>query len=470
MVSLYKFCSWASFCCMAAIVLLSPWCFAAWEMWFFWPFVALIFVSLLFFSLRLISSAWAGESAAGDGRLKAVLVLSWLVFLAYAFVRFVQADVFMDAEKSFLLLLTPFLLGVQIVFGFDRKKSEMLWMIVLVNLFVLGLYGVVNHIGWKSTHVLWRPGYSQYIAESRATGTYFCPDHFAGIMELAFSLALGILLARGTDKKYRLFALAVAAIALVGVVMSKSRGGGMTLIVIGAVVLAVGFMQWPVALRWYWRATVAGVAGLVLIAFCHYENSYMTRFKEHFGWSQLRGKPFSEMTDGVKSRLIASCRGQMYSAALRAWKTNPVFGIGPGMHQNLWPHYAPSPDGNRELAIWPTFPNNDFHSYEVHSDWIQLMEEYGVVGLILFFLPFLAVVYILSRGLTAGSAEGEKRDPLEAGSFHFAITLGAVFSCAAMAFHSLGDFNLQMPATVWLLTVIIAVPLRQIIYPGSPRS
>jgi len=29
----------------------------------------------------------------------------------------------------------------------------------------------------------------------------------------------------------------------------------------------------------------------------------------------------------------------------------------------------------------------------------------------------------------------------------------------AMAFHSLGDFNLQMPATTWMLAALVSLPL-----------
>ena len=470
MALLFKFLSQASFTCITSVVILSPWVFSAWEMWFFWPFVVLIFISLLFFSLKLVLSAWSDEPVSNRGKLKIVVVMSWLIFLAYAFARFAQADVYMDAERSFLLFLTPFLLGIQIVFGFDRNQSKILWKIMLVNLFSLGLYGVINHLGWKSSHVLWRPGYAQYVAESRATGTYFCPDHFSGIMELALSLALGVLLARGEDVRQKIFSLVIVLVSLVGIVLSKSRGGGLTIIFLGAVVLAIGFMQWPVIVRWYLRATIAGAAGLILIFFCNYESSYMVRFKEHFGWNQLRGKPTSEILVGAKSRLVASCRGQMYSAALRAWKDKPLFGIGPGMHQNLWPHYAPSPDGDRELGVWPSFPNYEFHSYEVHSDWIQLLEEYGTVGLVLFVLLFGIILCVLFKGMMGEVAARQDVDSMLTGNGHYAMILGAIFSCAVMAFHSFGDFNLQMPATVWLMAAIVAVPVGYIVNSESLRS
>ena len=39
------------------------------------------------------------------------------------------------------------------------------------------------------------------------------------------------------------------------------------------------------------------------------------------------------------------------------------------------------------------------------------------------------------------------------------LTLTALLALVAMAFHSLGDFNLQMPATTWLFAALLALPL-----------
>jgi len=146
-----------------------------------------------------------------------------------------------------------------------------------------------------------------------------------------------------------------------------------------------------------------------------------------------------------------------------------MFGIGPGMHQNLWPHFAPSPDGDRELGIWPTFPNNDFHSYEVHSDWIQLLEEYGVVGLVLFIMPVTAVVLLLIYGMRKEVLHRKRIDWEETGNDYYAALLGGLLSLLAMGVHSLGDFNLQMPATVWLLAVIISIPVAYLSVKGSEK-
>ena len=133
------------------------------------------------------------------------------------------------------------------------------------------------------------------------------------------------------------------------------------------------------------------------------------------------------------------------------------------MHQNLWPHFAPSPDGDREAGIWPSMPNYDFHSYEVHSDWIQLLEEYGVIGLLLFLVPVSAWLGVLLFGLYREEGRWRRRDWRGRSSPGFALILGGALAGVAMIFHSFGDFNLQMPATVWLLAAGVALPLAEVL-------
>ena len=161
----------------------------------------------------------------------------------------------------------------------------------------------------------------------------------------------------------------------------------------------------------------------------------------------------------VVDALSRTCRGRMYAGAARAWWSAPCFGIGPGMHQHLWPHFAPSPDGDRELGIWPTLSNYDFRSYEVHNDWLQLLEEYGVVGLLLFCIPFFWVWRLYGVSASSEKAVWEVGGEHAEGPFSFAVMLGGGLGFVAMSFHSLGDFNLQMPATVWLFAAILSFSL-----------
>jgi O-antigen ligase len=469
--------SWGCFFLVALIVAVAPWLFGAWEVWWFWPFVVCIFLSTGLFGLLLLNRAimrWVGRPEAAEARncietvseidvvntwMKALAVLSFLPFLVYAFIRLLHAEVFMDAQRSFLLFLTPFLLGIQIVFGLREKQAKTLYWLVAVNLLALGLYGIANHLIDHSRHVLWAEGYAGYISENRATGSYFCPDHFSGIMELAFGLGLGALLARETGRWWKLSGGVLALVALYAIVLSKSRGGGLTVVVILAAALCWGFSQWPVAIRWYLRLSLLAVGALGLTAFCCIASGYVTRFMSGQGRELAKAKTAQVRLAVIEDLVRTSSRGRMYAGALRAWNTERFFGVGPGMHQDLWPHFAASPDGDRDKGVWPSLPNNTFHSYEVHSDWLQLLEEYGILGVLLFLLPVIAVFTVLMIGVGRERRDWRSSGWRDVGGGYHPLLLGGIFAFVALAFHSLGDFNLQMPATVWLLAALIAIPI-----------
>jgi hypothetical protein len=454
--------------CAAAgtAVLLSPWLFGAWEQWWFWPFAGCIFLGALAFAGRILTDA--GASPPPDTpppapphpwqarpALKSPAALVWLPFLAYALVRSRQAAVAADAEVSLLRFVTPFLLAVPVAFGWSRRQVRALHALLLANLALLALYGLGNHALTGSRLVLWRQGYDQY--RGRLTGTCFCPDHFAALMELAYALCLGLLLTRGTGTLRKAAAGVVAVLALATVALTQSRGGGLTVAGISLAGILWGFGQWPPPVRRYLQIMTLCLAGLAAVLFVRAAPSYRQRFVAYFGWDQARGRPLAEVSRVVLNQLQNMDRGLMIGGALRAWRSAPGFGIGPGMHQNLWPHFAAGPDGDRAAGRWPAQPNYSFHSYEVHSDWVQLLEEYGLWGLGLF-LPAAAVGFaLLRRGLGREQARLAARGWRPSGWEEHAFLLGGLLAAVGMGIHSLGDFSLQIPAVAWVFAATLGI-------------
>ena len=187
-------------------------------------------------------------------------------------------------------------------------------------------------------------------------------------------------------------------------------------------------------------------------------NPFMNRVAAHPLWKALAGAP-----DGAafRERLhdafwYSFDRGQYIGSALRAWKSNPVWGIGPGQHSNRWAEFEASPDGVRPAPDGPadafTRPRQrDYskHLYEVHSDWTQLLEEYGLVGLALLLLPLGGVLWILAdrqRPVAEGDGPALARG----------LPLGALLYCVVLILHSFGDFSLQMPSIVWLFAFVLS--------------
>ena len=472
--------AWTAFGLTAAVILLAPWCFGAWEVWWFWPFLLLIFVTTALFGVQLLLKAThhethtvsgrSGSSQSGSQRRRRrrkvepvkrrpwrlISLLACLLFLGYAALRFLQAPVFADAQRSLFLFVTPFLLGLQIVYGFNGRRRRLLHRMIMFNLLLLGLYGLINHAITGSSLVLWRPGFPQYA--HRASGSYFCPDHYAGIMEVAFCMALGVLCSRSSTWRWRIAATLLSSVAITGVLLSKSRGGGLTLVVILAAAWGWGLVQYPPRRRWALRGTALALVVVGLFAAHQTQGNYFKRVGSWFGWDRAREQPFTEAVDTVTRSVQHTSRWIMLSGAMRAWTDAPLQGIGSGMHQNIWPHVAASRDGDRAAGVWPTRLNNSHYSYEVHNDWAQLLEEYGLIGLFL----ALGVATALGGALlgsTRRSAYTHRPEEVSSAQTgrYFPLVTGAGLTLLAMAFHSLGDFNLQMPATAWLVAVVIAI-------------
>jgi O-antigen ligase len=436
-------------------------------MWWCWLFAFLLFAGLTCYGLHLLLRTFrppptspAAEPPATPYARGIWLAIGLAVpFLAYAALRAVQAEVFMSAERALLLFVTPLLLALCVIFGFTPRQTHRLHLWLAVDLLLLGLYGILNHWIAGSRYVLWAPGYAQYIVEHRATGSYFCPDHFSGAMELALAVGMGLLLPRGLALRPRLLGAALSVVALIGIALSKSRGGGMTAIVILMLAVAWGFDQWPIVKRWSYRISAAAVLGIGLLVVLNTASGYMTRFHHEFGWQRLRGQPPRQAIASFLDHMAATSRGRMIGGALRAWNEHKWVGIAPGMHQNLWPHYAATRDGDRDQRRWPTQTNHDFHSYEVHSDWVQVLEEYGLIGLALLLVPTLAILRLLRRALKFGIRGRRERHWTHPPTEFHSAALAAWLGFIALLFHSLGDFNLQMPATVWMLAALVAIPI-----------
>ena len=432
----------------------ATWLFGSWETWWFWPFMTLIFLATAGFSIRLALCSVLGTRRLNLSTIAVTILIAWIPLIIYSLVRSLQADVAMDAERSFLLQLSPVLLGLIVATGLTESRQRLLLIMIMINFSWLGVYGIANHYLTGNDWVLWIPAFPQYQQDyHRATGTYFCPDHFSGLMEIALCLAVSFLMSRYANRWQRFMALGLCLIALLGIVLSRSRGGGITTGIILIAALLLCTLSWPRKARWFMRGT--GLAGLTLViaAFIMFGGHYVQRFKE-YPWAKLQH----------------SDRFQMSAAAMRAWKTAPWMGVGPGMHPNLWPHFAPTADGDRSIGRWPTFPNNNYHSFEAHNDWAQFLEEYGLAGAAFLLLALGVTLWLILRRWKRW-AMIHALPALSQSSCEWLLP-GILLVALAMGIHSFGDFNLQIPGTTWTIGILtgLAVAIARNTPPFRKRS
>lgn len=478
-----------AFACIVLNIVLSPWCFGSWEMWWFWPMAALIFAGCLFSGLGVLlsnvftSSPDQRQSLRGhfsmSGSVVAVFV-SCLPFLMYALLRrqFDSGDgrpiVAMDAERSLLLFFTPAAICIVMFLSFTRRKLRILTGAFLVNAVVIAIYATVNQFFHNGDYVLWI--LSQWTYGGRAKAVFFCPNHLSAYMNLAICLCVALLCAPRISRRTRIVAAAIAVVLFIPNFLTLSRGGLASLtigLLIGIPIL--GMRGRGLRAKLIAPAAIILAVAASVIAIVKTNNPLMARVKSH-GLYNIAAENFG--TPEFKDRVVDGFwysfdRGMYIQSALRAWRSNPVWGIGPGQHSSRWAEFAATDidrDGNPVVRPgsggyssikFPRLTNSEYHLYEVHSDWTQLIEEHGMVGLALFLAGLLTVLVVLFKTQTHANRSESDRE------LERALPLAALLACLIMTIHSLGDFSFQMPSITWAFAVLIFGAILSVVETGE---
>lgn len=143
-------------------------------------------------------------------------------------------------------------------------------------------------------------------------------------------------------------------------------------------------------------------------------------------------------------------RWQLTLSTLRAWRSFPLWGIGLGAHEFVFPMF----DSGTSPIL----------AQHADNDYAQLLEETGVVGAALlaaFVLIIARMIYLLCR---------RGRTSLSAAAF------GLAFAAVAVALHAATDFGQRLPAVFCLSAIIcgLAVQIarieRESRQPAPPRD
>jgi O-antigen ligase/Flp pilus assembly protein TadD len=262
----------------------------------------------------------------------------------------------------------------------------------------------------------------------RASGLYICPNHLAGFLEVAVLMGLSLACWSRRRLWLKLVAGYAALMGLVGLLLTGSRGGYLSMVV-GLVVFAgVSAVVICGARRERIGPTFA-VAGVVL-----------GLLAVGTAWFLSRQYVLQARTAKIVDQ--TNVRPHLWRAAWEQFKTKPVAGTGSGTYliyaRQLRP---PTVLGDPEYA---------------HNDYLQLLAEFGLIGAGLF-LVFLASHlwsgwkflrwFIAGRGAALGALQSDA----------LALNLGALSVVAAYAVHSVFDFNLHIPANTLLLAFVFGV-------------
>ncbi len=281
-----------------------------------------------------------------------------------------------------------------------------------------GLLTIVALLQAASSHPLRPYGIVRVRFDWAVFGPYVNRNHFANFLAMATPVALGLLadsfegLRRAWASRRRhwvalgdpegLLVIRNAALVLllaVGLLASRSRGA-----IFGFLCSALVL---PLVARH--RRTM-----LVLVLVCVAAALYFV--------------DTAPIVDAMRSRGIRGSRIEMWRDAARVAPHFPAFGVGFDAFGTAYPAYQRY---ERSLYI-----------YEAHNEYLQVLLDTGLAGLGL-------VGAILVTLLRAGLRHATQR-PLYAGVF------AAILACC---FHSVVDYNWQIPANSLAFTVLAAIAM-----------
>lgn len=249
----------------------------------------------------------------------------------------------------------------------------------------------------------------------RAGGTFNCPNHFCGYLEMGLAIVLAFALFSKFPKWAKAALFFGGGVIAAGILLSVSRGGWIATCAALLVLLVVAS-----------RGTSVGWARPALV---------VGAFLAALGiW--LLASPLARARLGQMGGPGIDVRTSLYRDALKMIPEAPIFGTGPATFEYVHPRFQGPECGETRARF-------------THCDYLNLVCDYGLVGAAIVggFLCSLAL------GLARARRRIERRNDL-------ALWAGSVAAAVAILVHSVVDFNMHIPGNAVTFFVLAALPLR----------
>ena len=336
--------------------------------------------------------------------------LNWplLGFVAIGLVQFaLHLTAYAFLTRTQLLKLTAYFLIFFLITQAFRTRGELtklLWFLV-VFCFAVSLFAIIQNFT-STGEIYWTEGFK---IEGSPFGPFVNRNHFAGFVELTLPVGLSMMAFRGAHRDLLPLLVLLTIVPISALMLSASRGG-----IIGFAfevgVLALLALRLRAPARKSRLMIAAGTVALIALAMVSWvgANQAIERFST------------AKSPEVTLGRRLSMARG-----AAHIFFDHPLIGCGVGTLVDVFPRYETAYDA-RVVD-------------HVHNDYMETLAEMGLLGGLCGAI-FLGLVYWEARGILA----------LEQGRFSRALHAGAVVAISGMLFHSLVDFNLQIPANVLL--------------------
>ncbi|MEM9480795.1 MAG: O-antigen ligase family protein [Verrucomicrobiota bacterium] len=260
-------------------------------------------------------------------------------------------------------------------------------------------------------------------------------NHFAGFMEVVSLLCWSLVIFGRLHITVRILFVLIGMILVLALGLSASRGGffafGAGLIVLAFVSTIVWF---KIVRRRKLLALLGLIVGLAVVA--------TVALSVFVSTIEKRGKTGATTVDTLTNY---SQRLKNWEIAVEQFKLSPVIGTGARTYADyfskLWPE---------DLYL------NAGHARFTHNDYLQVLAEYGWVGLGIALIFLASHVFTGIRRIFWFCGRDGPSDKIKT-STNLALLVGSLAAIAACAVHSAGDFILHFPTTAVPVAFCFAV-------------
>ena len=343
-----------------------------------------------------------------------------LAFVLYAVGRYLTADVEYIARQELLRVVVYAFLFLAILNNLHRQE----WMSVLVFTLIFLAMAIAGYATYQFVtgsdqvwHVL-KP-YAK-----RGSGTYICPNHLGGFLEMLLPLGFAYTLVGRLKPVTRILIGYASLVITVGIVVTVSRGAWLS-----TAVALVGLFG-VLAMQRRYRLPALVAVGVLVLAGLY----FMPR-------NLVFQKRVRDLVT-ADNRVSDGLRFALWQPAYRMWQDNPVWGVGPNHFDVRFGGYRPD-----RVQIRPD---------RVHNDYLNTMADWGSAGALLVIGSWVLLGITLPgiwRTVRVGNADFSRK----AGSNKMALVAGASAGMVAILVHSVVDFNMHIPANAILLITLMAL-------------
>jgi len=301
-----------------------------------------------------------------------------------------------------------------------NRLRLLVWTITIFG-FLLAIFGLTQ--SFTTSKVYW----IRELPQSQPFGPFINRHHFAGYMELAIALPLGLLFSGSLEKEKRFIYIFAVGLMSVALIMTNSRGGLISLIAEIVFLVAVGgFRRRHTRRKSAEKKTdIKGAAiraGLALVLVVVVLGA-VTFLGGESGLSRLLGSiNIDDPTAG---------RTHFWAVTVDIIKTHPILGIGLGAFSVVYTAY----DSRNGL----------FRLEQAHNDYLQVLSDGGIVG------AALGLFFVVSL-FRMGFARRTTHDRFRRG-----VATGALAGCFAVLVHSFFDFTLHTTSNALLFLILAAL-------------